>query len=196
MYACWNPTLNGAKKVSLVSLNKRLNDYPSKSGSFREEIFLCFCLGTKEVFLYPIARSLDAVTYRLICLGHKKNDGKESCSYCRLGINMRSLYITILFTRNKVLYITWCNTMLLITAQKARAKPVGEAINNIYHFHERKCIYKRNIAALSLNCFCRGKADIVTYSGYICSLNYPACKAHFLITLLAIRKYLHILYFP
>jgi hypothetical protein len=178
MYACWNPTLNGAEKVSLVSLNKRLSGVPRQSGSFREEIFLCFWLRTKEVFLYPTARSLDAVTYRLICLEHKRNNVKESCSFCWLGTNVRSLYIMILCTGNKGLYITWCNTTLLITAQMALTKAVGEAINNIYSFHGRKYTYKCNIVVSSRNHFCRGKAITITYCECVCSLSYPACKVH------------------
>jgi len=89
-------TLNGTRNVSLVSLNKRLSGFPSQSGFFREEIFLCFCLRTNEVFLYRTARSLDAVTYRLIRLEHKENDGKESCPFCRLGINVRRLYMMMI----------------------------------------------------------------------------------------------------
>jgi hypothetical protein len=83
--------------MSLVSVNKKLSGFPSQSFFFfREEIFLFFCLRTNEVFLYRTARSLDAVTYRLTCLEHKKNDGKESCPFCRLGINVRSLFVMIL----------------------------------------------------------------------------------------------------
>jgi hypothetical protein len=37
---------------------------------------------------------------------------------------------------------------------------------------------RRNIEVFSCNHFCSGKAIIITYSGCVCSLRYPACNAH------------------
>ena len=39
-------------------------------------------------------------------------------------------------------------------------------------------MYKRNIEARSHNHCCRGKTISIAYSQCVCSLSYPACKAH------------------
>ena len=41
-----------------------------------------------------------------------------------------------------------------------------------------QCMYKRNIEARSRNHCCSGKTISITYSECVCSLSYPACKAH------------------
>ena len=43
---------------------------------------------------------------------------------------------------------------------------------------DRQCKYKRNNEVRSQNHCCRGKAISITYSECVCSLSYPACKAH------------------
>jgi hypothetical protein len=42
----------------------------------------------------------------------------------------------------------------------------------------RRCTYKRKIEARSRNHCCRGKETSITHSDCVCSLSYPACKAH------------------
>jgi hypothetical protein len=39
-------------------------------------------------------------------------------------------------------------------------------------------MYKRDTEARSRNACCRGKEISVTYSGCVCILSYPLCKAH------------------
>jgi hypothetical protein len=55
---------------------------------------------------------------------------------------------------------------------------INVGATNVWVKQDRQRKHKRNIEARSRNHCCRGKAISVTHSECVCSLIYPACKAH------------------
>jgi len=61
---------------------------------------------------------------------------------------------------------------------------------------DRQYMYKRTIKTLSQINFCCGKAISITYSDIVCSVSYPACKAHAPYCIIICGLWLHHIFLP